>query len=456
MTTITIQPQPDNGALQLSITTLETITAITRSDANGVADVRTLPGLLPWKAPRAVDAINYATNAWPTSATGWGTSSGYVKSYESAGRFGRSKTMLYTKSGGGGWIVYGRRGGSAGSGASSTQPDGMDELAPCTQGQTVYARLDMGTDQAQTEGKLVIRFFDAAYADLGGNASATTPMQVNTWQTFTHNAVAPAGAVGWWLEFSIGYVAGGPTNTVGGELAWASRCVLGPSGTYFDGGTPDTDIYEYSYDVGTNPISFRSVAGADLIVPDYEAASGPVTYTAGNDTESVTWDLGSPWLFVPVMPAYSVELKSLLEYSAGGSSLGSVHELLGREDPVAVLRGMSTRTGTLRVYCGTFAEAVTVVEACKRGEVLMLRQPEHEGMDMYFTATSYSIPTLDARGSGSVFGVDIGYIQLARPTGDLSGSLGWTFASLAAAYPTFAALAKAYATFQDVLLNEPK
>jgi hypothetical protein len=86
----------------------------------------------------------------------------------------------------------------------------------------------------------------------------------------------------------------------------------------------------------------------------------------------------------------------------------------------------------------------------------MLRQPEHQGMDMYFTASSYGVPVLDTNGGKSVWGVDLGYVELARPVGDLSGSLGWTFASVATAAPTFAARRKKYATFQDLLLNKAK
>lgn len=200
----------------------------------------------------------------------------------------------------------------------------------------------------------------------------------------------------------------------------------------------------------------KAAGGAALVLTDYEAASGTVSYTAGTATRQTAWALPGPWLFVPVMPNYSVQIKSLLDYSAGGDSLGSVHELLGRDDPVAILRGMATRRGTMKLYCGTFAEAMTVVNATRRGEVLMLRQPEHQGMDMYFTATSYGIPVLESRGGASVFGVDLGYVQLARPSGALSGALGWTFAALAAAYPTFSALPAAYATFQDMLLNQRK
>lgn len=200
----------------------------------------------------------------------------------------------------------------------------------------------------------------------------------------------------------------------------------------------------------------KAAGGAALVLTDYEAASGAVSYTAGTATKTITWALPGPWLFVPVMPNYSVQLKTLLDYSAGGQSLGSVHELLGREDPVAILRGMGSRRGSLRLYCGTFAEAQQVVGALRRGQVLMLRQPEHQGMDMYFTATSYGLPILETRGAASVFGVDLGYIQLARPAGDLSGSLGWTFAALASAWPSFATLPAKYATFQDVRLNQVK
>lgn len=453
MTTITITEQPDSGGLRLAVNTKETITAITRSDANGVAQVRTLPGLLPWTSPIGVVKRNSVTNGWPTSVAGWGTSGGYVQSYVSGSLYGRSKYMLYTKSGGGSYVTYGRRAGLSGSGSSTTSPTTPGEVVAVTPGQNVFVSLDVGTDTPNTVARATIRFFDASYASVGTAAGEQVDTQVNTWQTITAEGQAPAGAASYWLEWAVQLKSG---DTVGGEKSWASRCLLsGMPGAYFDGGSADTDVYDFTYEPGG--LSVAMGATQDLILTDYEAASGDVMYTAGAaTTASISWALPDPWLFVPVMPAYSVRLKSLLEYSAGGESLGTVHELLGREDPVAVLRGMSTRRGTLRLYCGTFAEAITVVEATRRGEVLMLRQPEHRGLDMYFTATSYGIPTLTTDGGASVFGVDISYVQLARPSGDLSGSLGWTFAALAAAYPTFSALPGAFETFQDVLLNEAK
>lgn len=200
----------------------------------------------------------------------------------------------------------------------------------------------------------------------------------------------------------------------------------------------------------------KAAGGADLVLTDFEAASGAVSYTAGTATKSITWALAGPWLFIPVMPNLSVQLASILDYSAGGQSLGSVHELLGRSAPVAILRDMGSRRGSLRIYAGTLAQALRVVNAARQGQVLMLRQPEHQGMDMYFTATGYGTPVLETRGAGTVFGVDLSYIELDRPAGPLSGALGWTFAALASAWPSFATLPAKYATFQDVRLNQVK
>lgn len=432
MTIITATAQPDSGAIALAISATETINSISRTDANGVADVRTLPGVLPY-TPTLVEARrNYITNPRPNGTTGYGTAS-------STGGAAWSSQVGST-------FAYNRL--------------TKDASAAATTSMTFNAAATMWAAGTPVWGTIQVRTSWASTGQWRNNstliAGATFALAANTWTTISLDNHAVIGAAGFRLALQFANMPAAATADVRfvGLFLSAGAWFSG-AGEDFEGTKDPAYAYAWAGAVGASE-SFKSAPSSQLLLSDFEAASGDVAYTAESGVQGITWSIGAPWLFLPQLPAYSVRIKSLLEYSAGGTSLGSVHQLLGREDPVAILRGMSTRSGTLKLYCGTFAEAWTVVEASKRGEVLMLRQPEHEGMDMYFTATSYGIPTLATNAGKSVFAVDLAYIELGRPDGDMSSALGWTFTTLAAAWPTFAIAKKKYRTFQDMLLKKEK
>jgi hypothetical protein len=75
---------------------------------------------------------------------------------------------------------------------------------------------------------------------------------------------------------------------------------------------------------------------------------------------------------------------------------------------------------------------------------------------MYFIAEDADIDTLAVAGAGTVWGVQVGYLQVARPTGDLAAALGWDFLAVSNAAPDFNTLRTKYATFEDLRLNELK
>lgn len=199
-------------------------------------------------------------------------------------------------------------------------------------------------------------------------------------------------------------------------------------------------------------------AGSDLIIDDYEPAAGAVNYWAetsnGTVPVSLTFELYSPWLFVPLQPAYSAELVSITAYGATRPGRSSVLEALGRRDPVVITRPMGSRRGNLSAFAGaTYAAAAELLAACDRGEVLMLRQPEHAGLDMYFICESARIEPLVVEGSKTLWGVALDYLEVSRPASDIAGALGWTFAELAASAPSFATITRRYATFEDLRLD---
>lgn len=439
MTIITITPQPENGALRLAINTVETITDVIRSDANGVAGVRTLPGVLPWTAARVEGRRNLIINP----SAGGGTTAGWAVTEAAISATTFSITGRSEK--------YFRVTLTALTAGAFRQRVDLSTRVPITAGNTYTLSLWARTTGAPRDATAILYYFDAAGSTVAAYATPTVPGA--TWTNLTASGPAPVGAVTALVRIGVSDQADWAVN----DFFDFGAVMLSDTAQYFDGSTPASSDAVYSWAGAPYASqSIQSIAAGDLVLTDYEAGSGTVIYTAGTATASTTWDIGAPWLFVPVMPNYSARLQSVLDYSASGDSLGTIHELLGRTDPVAVLRGMGTRAGNLSLWCGTFPAAVAVLEALKRGQVLMLRQPEHQGMDMYFTATGYNIKPLTVDGAGTVWAVDVGYRQIARPLAPLAGSLGWTFAALASRYPTFAALPGAYATFQTLQLDEVK
>ncbi|QIN94478.1 minor tail protein [Arthrobacter phage Whytu] len=461
MATITAELLPNSAAIRLSVDTLSGVESLTRRDANGINDVRTLPGVMGTIPPTKVGAVNYATNPVPGNVNGWLTSSGYVRSYDTTNRFGRTGSMLFTKSGGGAYVTYGRRAGLVGTGTASTVPSNFTDVVAVSPGETVFAQMDLATDTPNTTARITIRFFDASWSSVLSTTTTPVDLPVNTWLTFAHSGTAPAGAVGYWLEWGIELKTG---ETVGGERSWAGRVLLGPPGPYFAGDTTDTDTARYDWS-GTahGSTSTKSVIESPIIFTDYEAASGPVAYDLVNGAgELVTLDvagfvLDAPWLFTPLIPGYSRKAVSVTGLDTEFGDMSTVHSgLLGRSDPVVVLRPLGLRSGTMDIYAGTYAAALEILSPLQRATVMMLRQPEHAGLDMYFAPAGGSpkIVSLVTNGGATVFGVQVPYIEVKRPEGPIAGALGWTYADLAAAVPRYSDLRRTFATYADMRLNK--
>lgn len=194
----------------------------------------------------------------------------------------------------------------------------------------------------------------------------------------------------------------------------------------------------------------------ELVLDDYEASHGLARYTvttsAGTVRSSIVLALTGPWLGTPENPQYSAPVASVLDYSASGETRSIIHEPEhGLGEPIVIVRGSSSRRGSLRIGAGTYAAALKLLRIFQRGQTLLLRQPgHHAGMDMYFIATSYEIVTAAAWQEHSVFDVTCSYIEVGRPAGALSGALGWTWAALETAHATWADVEAAYATWGDV------
>lgn len=257
--------------------------------------------------------VNLATNPQPYTATGWATTSAYVKSYDT-NRLGRN-AMLYTKSGASYWLVRGYRAGLMGT-AQTAGPSVPEDVVAVTPGQTLNIRMDISTDNTNTDGRIGIRWFTAAYASISLVESAVVPMQMGVWQEFSFSAVAPANAAYAWIEWGVAMISG---NTVGGEKVWAS------------------DVY-----IGTTaPAPRAGTAG----VLDFGAAgaSGTVTFTNPGtaDTAPVLKVTG----YAPGFTITNVATGARLIYT--DTILAGQYVLLSASDGSVLLNGYADRSGAL-------------------------------------------------------------------------------------------------------------
>lgn len=201
---------------------------------------------------------------------------------------------------------------------------------------------------------------------------------------------------------------------------------------------------------GQEPIS------GDLTATDYEPAlNGTITYSvtdaSGAITSQTMTSLGVivPWLGVPVLPGFNTPLLLVLDYTASRGTTTTLHTIVDRADQVAVIGRLLGRVGRFRVRALNHGHAQAIVDLYNRGEIVQLRQPDHDRLDLTHVATRVEYVHDPERRE---WWVDIDYTEIAAPVGPLLGSLGWTFEDVAV-YGTFDAVRRDFATFADLLVG---
>lgn len=208
---------------------------------------------------------------------------------------------------------------------------------------------------------------------------------------------------------------------------------------------------------GTRPV--RLIAGklprtGTFDLTDYEPSlTGQVQYRAKTSTEeAAAWTtLGSqlPRFVMPSIPLFSVEVDNVYAYAAARESRATVHEVVGRRDPIIVQGKLGTRRGSLGIYCPDHDSVMRLLAMFERGQTVMYRQSEHAGMDMYFIPVNASPAP-----SGKSWELSVSYVEMDYPAGDVQSDPDWTFTKLAATGGTFDAVAADYRTFVDLVLGE--
>lgn len=223
-------------------------------------------------------------------------------------------------------------------------------------------------------------------------------------------------------------------------------------------------------------------AATVLVLLDYEA---PLlwhavvrydVYDTGNVVRgSVSVDATSPYwaeqrgvlyLGVPLYPSYGLTLNDgadpaqsvITDYTDVHSGQSTVHQVVGRSDPVVVLRPGGTRVGTFTMACPSLAASQEVAGVLALPQVFHLRQSDQANLDLYFVVanTTHShgaadwaqIPQPERR-----WFLEVEFVEVAWPPGVLVPVTVWTYADVLAGYGDYNAVAAVFATYADLLEN---
>lgn len=218
---------------------------------------------------------------------------------------------------------------------------------------------------------------------------------------------------------------------------------------------PVTTLYRADGN-GTHPVrlppgTLPTGATGTLTVTDHEAAlTGYIEYRTDTEQTAATLDGAVlPRFVLPSTPVYAVQVETVTNYTANRTSTSTVHEVINRPDPLLKLGRLRPRTGTLEVISATYAGTRDLEAVFERGAIVLYRQIEHQGADMYFHAEA--IDTMPASGK---WRTAISYREVTWPDGDIQTPAGWTFTGLAATGGTFNDVARDYRSFVDLTLGE--
>lgn len=196
-----------------------------------------------------------------------------------------------------------------------------------------------------------------------------------------------------------------------------------------------------------------------MILLDYEAAlTGDVTYTVTDSaaaTVEATTSLGVafPALHVAQQPSTLTYLTAIVDYAAEQENAAVVHRVIGREDPIVTTTVTRTREGTLTLWAGSYTDARAAIDVATRGDVLMLRQPTFDRMDMYFVATRTSTQPRQEDTTPKRWSVELTYVEVFSPSGVLLDSAGWNYDEVAANYGSYDEVAAAFADYNALAVG---
>ena len=192
------------------------------------------------------------------------------------------------------------------------------------------------------------------------------------------------------------------------------------------------------------------------VVDDWEVAlHGQAAYTlhltdgTTITTPSVTMD-GYPaagLITIPQDPALESRPALLLDWRITRTAATAPDTIIGRADKLGTDWEHTAGDVSFTALFTSPGAAYALQELLARPRTILLRQPDHERLDLYFRTSSTTV--LSTPG-GRVWLVQVlGYEQSA-PAGPVLGSPGWDYATLSASLTSYAALEQAYPDYVAV------
>lgn len=217
---------------------------------------------------------------------------------------------------------------------------------------------------------------------------------------------------------------------------------------------------------GTRPVRTRGifpVSGAgSFSIADYEAAlSGRVVYrvflTSGTLTVDTTFDspsrVQSPRFILPTVPQHSVAVDNVMSYDEEQQTGSTIHEVIDRPDPLVILGKLRTRRGNLEMVIDSYRETRALRSVLYEGSVVLFRQTENAGQDVYFVPLNYKCV---ADPDSDTWRVTVGFVEVDYPTGNIRSTAGWTFTALKTDQASFSDVARNYETFVNLEVKEKR
>lgn len=272
---------------------------------------------------------------------------------------------------------------------------------PATPG-TVYGFRAMvrTVDTAADPILLRLAFYDGVGALISSVTDTATPAGTVAFYQRSVTATAPA------LTAQVrALVLRSPANATTGHRIFLDAALVRavPAGdtfdpsAYFDGSTPNTTAAMYVW-TGT-PENSPSIAA-----------------TASSNADMGVWVIlptTTGTFSAPAPPPRFVQVTMVTGYTEDSVSNGAIHQIIGRADPVANPGPLALRAGTFDALCTSYTQAKALRALLAAGDVAMLNQPTHPGMDVYFVATDVRVDP-DQVGTG-VWSATVAYREVATP-----------------------------------------
>lgn len=188
-----------------------------------------------------------------------------------------------------------------------------------------------------------------------------------------------------------------------------------------------------------------------LTFTDWESAIGTeVTYSTLGAGVKITLASLGPVLVAPLRPALSQAVEMVVDYGAARASLGTIHQVVDRPDPLVALGRLATRAGSLAVWVPSYAAGRAVENMIDRSGVVFYKQREHAGLDMYFVSTGTD---LKRDGESDAWILTVAYQEITRPTSPINEAV-WTFGTVSTSFSSFANVTSYYNDFEGLEIND--